>query len=167
MEHATKAVKWIGWYLKGTINKGIILQPNATKSLGVYVDADFGGNWNPELAGKDQSTAQSRHGYYICYYGILIAWKLMLQQQIALVSSTESKITGLSYVLCEVILIIHLLREMREHGFKINTSQTHEHCKVFEDDSEAIEIARYHKFRPRTKLLNNKLFHFQSYVDKG
>ena len=56
---------------------------------------------------------------------------------------------------------------MKKRGFEINTSRTEVHCKVFEDNSGAIEIARYHKFRPRTKFLNNKLFHFRSYVTKG
>jgi hypothetical protein len=38
---------------------------------------------------------------------------------------------------------------------------------VFEDNSGAIEIARIKKFRPRTKFLNNRLFHFRTYVDRG
>jgi len=49
MEHA-KAVKWIGRYLKGTMYEGTILRPDRTKSLEVYVDADFAGNWDPEVA---------------------------------------------------------------------------------------------------------------------
>jgi hypothetical protein len=83
MEHA-QAVKWIGRYLKATRNDGTILRPDGSKSLEVYVDADFAGNWDPKLAGKDRSTARSRHGYYICYGGMPIAWKSQLQQEIAL-----------------------------------------------------------------------------------
>jgi hypothetical protein len=164
-EHA-KAVRWIGRYLKGTKNDGTILRPDASKSLEVYVDADFAGNWDPKLAGIDRSTARSRHGFYICYAGIPIAFKSSLQQEIAL-STTESEITGLSYALREAIPIMHLLQEMKDYGFEINNSQTKVHCEVFEDNSGAVEIARYHKFRPRTKFLNNKLFHFRTYVTKG
>ena len=40
------------------------------------------------------------------------------------------------------------------------------HCKAFEDNSGALEIARVHKYRPRTKHLNVKLHHFRSYVDR-
>ena len=39
------------------------------------------------------------------------------------------------------------------------------HCKVFEDNSGALEMARVHKYRPRTKHLNVKLHHFRSYVE--
>ena len=38
-------------------------------------------------------------------------------------------------------------------------------CKVFEDNSGALEMAKVHKYRPRTKHLNVKLHHFQSYVE--
>jgi len=39
------AVKWLGRYLKGTKDKGMILKPTGT-SFDVYVDADFAGNWH-------------------------------------------------------------------------------------------------------------------------
>ena len=132
----------------------------------MFVDSDFAGNWDPKLAGADRSTARSRHGFYICYGGIPIAYKSSLQQEIAL-SSTEAEITGLSYALREVIPIIRILEEMQANGYPINTSNASVHCKVFEDNSGAVEIARVHKFRPRTKFLNNKLFHFRTFVDRG
>jgi hypothetical protein len=107
MQHS-HALKWIGKYLKGTMTEGTIMRPDPSKSLEVYVDADFAGNWDPQLAGKDRSTARSRHGYYIFYAGMPIAWKSQLQQEIAL-SSTESEITGLSYALREAIPVINIL----------------------------------------------------------
>jgi hypothetical protein len=165
MEHA-KAVKWIGRYLKGTRTEGMILRPDPTKQLEVFVDADFAGNWDPDIAAKDRSTARSRHGYYICYGGIPIAWKSTLQQEIAL-SSTESEVTGLSYALRETIPIISLLEEMKELGYPVSSAAAEIHCQVFEDNSGAIEIARKHKYRPRTKHLNNRLWHFRTYIDRG
>jgi hypothetical protein len=164
-EHGN-AVRWIGRYLKGTATNGTILKPDATKSLEVFVDSDFAGNWDPGLAGKDRSTARSRHGFYICYGGIPITYKSSLQQEIAL-SSTEAEITGLSYSLREAIPIIRILQEMHELGYPVTDGQTKVHCKVFEDNSGAIEIARIHKIRPRTKFLNNRLFHFRTFVDRG
>ena len=164
MEHA-KAVKWIGRYLKGTKDEGTILKPDPTKSLEVYVDADFAGNWDPEYAHKDRSTARSRHGFYILYGGIPIAWKSSLQQEIAL-SSTESEVTGLSYALREAIPVMNILEEMKHRNINVNNGRPKVHCKVFEDNSGALEIARFHKFRPRTKHLNNKLWHFRTYVDR-
>jgi Reverse transcriptase (RNA-dependent DNA polymerase) len=165
MEHS-KAVKWIGRYLKGTTHEGTILRPDKTKQLEVYVDADFAGNWDPEIAANDRSTARSRHGYYILYGGVPIAWKSTLQQEIAL-SSTESEITGLSYALREAIPIIELLREMETKGFEVNAADPKIHCEVFEDNSGAIEIAKHQKYRPRTKHLNVRLWHFRTYVDRG
>jgi hypothetical protein len=164
-EHG-EAVRWIGRYLIGTRNEGTILRPDATKGLEVYVDADFAGNWDPALAGIDRSTARSRHGFYICYGGMPVAYKSSLQQEIAL-SSTESEITGMSYALREAIPVMRLLDELQSNGFPINHTGARVHCKVFEDNSGAIEIAKIAKFRPRTKFLNNRLFHFRTYVDRG
>jgi len=41
------------------------------------------------------------------------------------------------------------------------------HCKVFEDNAGAIEIATVPKMRPRTKHLNIKYHHFREEVRKG
>ena len=53
---------------------------------------------------------------------------------------------------------------MKQRGFPIESAKAEALCEVFEDNSGALEIARTHKFRPRTKHLNVKLHHFQSYV---
>jgi len=95
-----------------------------------------------------------------------ICWKSQLQQEIAL-SSTESEITGLSYALREALPIIELLREIKEHGFNICPEKAKIHCKILEDNSGAVEIARFPKARPRTKHINNRLFHFYHHVERG
>jgi hypothetical protein len=41
------------------------------------------------------------------------------------------------------------------------------YCKVFEDNSGALEMATIFKYRPRTKHLNVKLHHFWDYVTRG
>ena len=41
------------------------------------------------------------------------------------------------------------------------------HCSVFEDNTGALEIARTHKYRPRTKHLKIRLHHFCNYVTQG
>ncbi len=51
------AVKWLGRYLKGTRDKGLILIPTGT-SFDVYVDADFAGNWKSSEA-DSRDTARS------------------------------------------------------------------------------------------------------------
>ena len=159
-----EAVKWLGRYLKGTRNKGTIFRPNIEKGLEVYVDADFAGNFDKNDPSRD--TARSRHGYYIMLHGCPVVWKSQLQTEIAL-SSTESEYTGLSYALREVIPIMNLLKEMREEGFQINPKTPKIRVKVFEDNSGALEMAKNHKYRPRTKHLNNRLHHFRDYVSRG
>ena len=42
------AIRWLGKYLKGTKDKGSILQPKLGNVLEIFVDADFSGNWNKE-----------------------------------------------------------------------------------------------------------------------
>ena len=38
------------------------------------------------------------------------------------------------------------------------------HCKVFEDNTGALEIAKIHKYWPKTKYLNCRLYHCRSDV---
>ena len=163
-EHGA-AIKWIGRYLKGTATNGTYMKPDRTKGLEVHVDADFVGNWDPaDVDNKD--TAKSRHGYCITYAGCPICWKSQLQPHIAL-SSSESEYIGLSCALREAIPVMHLLKEMATYDLIPSPSQTRIHCKVFEDNIGALEMAREHKYRPRTKHMHIKYHHFRSYVDSN
>lgn len=160
-EHA-QALRWLGRYLKATRNRGTILKPANGKDMEVYVDADFSGNWHAEES-WDRDTARSRHGFIVMYAGCPILWKSQLQTEIAL-SSTESEYTGLSYALRDAIPVMELLKEMKELKFPIHSATPKVHCKIFEDNSGALEIASVHKFRPRTKHLNVKLHFFRDYI---
>lgn len=164
VEHA-KAVRWLGRYLLGTRDKGIILKPDDEKDLEVHCDADFAGNWDPKEAATDRDTARSRHGYIISYAGCPVVWKSQMQTEIAL-SSTESEYNGISYALREAIPLMELLREMKALNHPIGSCKPQVRCKLFEDNSGALEIANVHKFRPRTKHINVKLHHFRDYVTR-
>jgi hypothetical protein len=164
-EHGA-AVRWLVRYLKGTRDKGTVYRPDPSRILEVYVDSDFAGNWNRIEASTDRDTARSRHGYIIMYNGCPIVHKSQLQTEIAL-SSTEAEYTGLSYALREAIPIMHLLEEIKSYGIDVATSTPQVKCKVFEDNSGALEMAKVHKYRPRTKHINVKLHHFRSFVESG
>ena len=138
------AIRWLARYLKGTRDKGTILKPVKGKELEVYVDADFAGNWDPKET-QDQDTARLRHGYIITYAGCPILWKSQLQNECAL-SSTESEYTGLSYALHDAIPIMNLLKEMKANGFPIQNAMAKVHCKVFKNNTGALEIAKIHKY---------------------
>ena len=62
---------------------------------------------------------------------------------------------------------MELLKEMKSYGVMVATTQASVKCRVFEDNSGALEMAKVHKYRPRTKHLNVKLHHFRSYVESG
>ena len=161
-EHG-EAVTWLGKYILGTIGNGMILKPRNDEGLEVFVDADFAGNWDP-LDTDNRDTARSRHGFVITYRGMPIIWRSQLQNEIAL-STTESEYTGLSYALREAIPLMNLLKDMKEKGINVSTSNAKVRCKVFEDNTGALEIAKEKNYRPRTKHLNIRLHHFRSYVD--
>jgi hypothetical protein len=164
VEHG-KAIRWLGRYLKGTRDKGMILRPNGDLGLEVYVDADFVGNYKEEDS-SHPDTARSRHGYIVSYGGCPIQWKSQLQTEITL-SSTESEYTGLSYALRDAIPMMNLLDEMEYYGFPVFGEKPTVHCRVYEDNSGALAMAKEFKYRPRTKHLCVKLHHFRHYVEAG
>ena len=156
--------RWLGRYLLHMKKRGMRFCADITRGLEVFVDALFAGNWDKKDAQTgDHDTARSRHGYIILYYGCPWIWKSQLQTEIAL-SSIESEYTGLSYALCKAIPLLSLLDELKEQGFPVDQTKATIQCKVFEDNSGAIEIETNHKWCPQTKHLNCRLHHFWSYV---
>jgi hypothetical protein len=63
-----------------------------------------------------------------------------MQTQVAL-SMTESEYLSLSTALREVIYLQHMIREMQKHGLEFEDTQPKVHCKAFEDNSSALEMA--------------------------
>lgn len=61
---------------------------------------------------------------------------------------------------------MQLMKEMIEHNIPVGSPVAQVHCKVFEDNSGALEMAKTHKYRPRTKHLCVKLHHFRDYVTR-
>ena len=146
-----------------TKNKGIILKPDRTKSLEVFADADFSGNWNITTAADDASTAKSRTGYIILYAGCPIVWQSKLQTQCAL-STTEAEYISLSQSLRTVIPIINLIEEMKTNNISTISTAPTVFCKAFEDNSGALELAKSPKLTPRTKHINITYHHFREAV---
>lgn len=162
VEHGL-AVKLLGRYLLNQPQNGIIATLSQ-EDIVAYVDADFAGNWDPEISEWDKDTARSRHGYIIMYRGIPISWASQLQTEIAL-SSTESEFIGLSALLRKIIPILELLQELNNAGFAVTTTSPVIRATVYEDNEGARAIANVPKMRPRTKHLNVKYHHFRTYID--
>jgi hypothetical protein len=161
----TDAVHRIVRFLVGTRDEGIILDPNE-EVLECYPDADFMGLWDKDRAEHDPSTARSRTGYVVRFCGCPIVWASKLQTEFCL-SSTESEYVSLSQALREVLPIMAILEEMKEQGVITKSYIPKVYCKVFEDNSGALEMVRTPKMRPRTKHINVKFHHFRSAVARG
>ena len=82
-------------------------------------------------------------------------------------STTEAEYIALSTALRGVIPIMDLLRELKDYDFEVIHSEPHVYCKVFEDNSGALELARLPKLRPRTKHINVAYHHFREHVREG
>ncbi len=157
-------VKRIGRYLKGTRDQGLILDPK-DYSFEVFADADHSGNWKFNESADDIATAKSRTGYIIKYVGCPVVWHSKLQTEIAL-SSTEAEYVCLSESLRDTIPMMQLIKEIQDRGFKVPTTTPAIHCRLFEDNSGALELARVPKLRSRTKHMNLKYHHFRSFVQR-
>ncbi len=112
----------------------------------------------------DPSTAKSRCGWIIFYAGCPVSWASKLQSQVAL-STTEY--IAMSQALHDVIPVMNVPQESREQEFQVICNEPYVYCKVFEDNSGALELARLLKLRPRTKHINFCYHHFLEYVQKG
>jgi len=73
----------------------------------------------------------------------------------------------MSQALRDVIPVMNLLQEMREQEFQVICNKPYVYCKVFGDNSGALEFARLPKLRPRTKHINVCYHHFREHVCKG
>ncbi len=100
---------------------------------------------------------------------IPVIWASKLQSEIAL-STTESEYLAISAATREVLPLMELVQEMQQHGCGLTATTPHLHCRVFEDDSGAVELAssvKNPKMRPRTRHINTKYHHFRSKVQDG
>jgi hypothetical protein len=160
-----EAIKHIGRYRLSTRDQGIILKPKQD-TFDCWVDASHAGEWKKETATDNIDTAKSRTGYVIMFAGCPLIWSSKLQTEIAL-SSTEAEYIALSTATREINHLIDFLREAKTKGIPVNVNNAAIHCKIFEDNSGAIEMAKVPKMRPRTKHLNIKYHHFCQHVQSG
>ena len=79
-------------------------------------------------------------------------------------STMEAEFIALSEGLGSTIPLIGLVTEFREKGVPMQLCKPKIHCRVFEDNNGAIELAKCQKYRPHTKHINIKYWHFMDYV---
>jgi hypothetical protein len=141
------------------------MKPNQ-EGMECWVDTAHASEWNNKTASSDPNTARSRMGYIITYAGCPMHWSSKMQTEIVL-STTEAEYIALSQAMREVLPIIWLMEEAKQLGVPVLNATPKVHCKVFEDNAGAIEIATVPKMRPRTKHFNIKYHHFREEVRKG
>jgi hypothetical protein len=99
------------------------------------------------------------------YHGCPVLWASQLQLVFAL-STTEAEYVAFSTALRDIIPVMNLLKEMADQGHDMVNTPTIK-CKLFEDNSRALEQATTAKYRPRTRHINAAWHHFRSYVASG
>ena len=70
----------------------------------------------------------------------------------------------MSQALRDVIPVLNLIHEMKEKGFQVICAQPSIYCKVFEDNTGALELAQLPKLHPRTKHISVCYHHFCEHV---
>ncbi len=158
-----EAVLYLICYLKKTQDLGTRFKPDRDKGFKCYCHVDFSGNWDKHLTPFDPSTAKSRSGWIVFYAGCPVIWASKLQTQVAL-STSEAEYIAMSQSLQDVLPIIFLVQEICKKGFQVICTKPYIYCKVFEDNSGALELARLPKLCPRTKHINVCYHHFRKHV---
>ena len=159
--HAS-AVQTILRYLKRTQDMGIIVKPDGTFDLKVWVDADFAGLHGREVV-RSADCARSRLGYIITLGGVLLTWRTNLIQEICL-STLEAEYVALVNSLRSVIPIRNLIIDLLKF---LKLPQSHNpvlRCTVFEDNQGAYLLANNQRITARTKYFCVKWHFFWSYV---
>jgi hypothetical protein len=156
-----QAIMRIGRYLLGTKDRGIIYEPDPSKGLECYVDADFAGGWSQAEA-DDAENVLSRMGYVIYYANCPVYWTSRMINEIVL-STCESEYIALSSALREVIPLMRMMEEIND-AFPLYIDKPNFFCKVFEDNQSCIKMAVAPKFTPRTKHIALKYHHFKQHV---
>ena len=139
-------MEYIARYLKGTSDLRLSFKPDISKSFEYFADSNYCGNWSLSFAKTDRSTAKSRSGWIISYSGCPIIWASKLQTHVA-TSTTMAEYIALSLALRDVIPTMELMDELKDCGYDLISTKPIVYCKVFENNSGALEIACSHALR--------------------
>jgi hypothetical protein len=156
------ALEHIGKYLKGTVDKGLVLKPTETLNIDCFVDADFAGLW-PYEDRQDPSCVKSRTGFVICLADCPVIWSSKLQGEIA-TSTMEAEYSALSSSMRSLLPFQHLvttvIKSMDYGTLKNTTFKT----TVWEDNAGALALANLEPGRmtPRSKHYAIKYHWFRS-----
>ena len=160
-------LKHIGRYLKGTRDKGLILDPTGNPlDIDCYVDADFAGLWDPETQ-ADPHCVRSRSGWVILIGGCPVIWKSKLISEICL-STMESEYISLSKSCRDLLPLQRLVKELGDALHIASPGKTTIKCTIWEDNQAALKLATLELpyMTNRSKHIAIKYHWFRSHVGK-
>ena len=158
----------LGQYLKGTVDKGMILKPMSTNSfkMDAYVDSDFMGLYGKEKR-TDPTNVKSRTGFVICINDCPIIWSSKLQESVAL-STMMAEYYALSTCMREVLPLRDLTKGIAK-GLGIGEDcLTEFNTTVWEDNNGALSLANLEpgQSTPRSKFYDCKVHWFRSHITR-
>ena len=158
-----EALKRIGRYLSGTVERGLILQPSQDLNLHCYVDADFAGLWSSENA-DDPTCVRSRTGFIITIGKSPITWSSKLQTEIAL-STMEAEYIAASTSMRTLIPLRNQLQKIIRHLHLQPTGPSFI-CTVWEDNQAALQLSTKNppRMTPRSKHIGIKYHWFRAHL---
>jgi len=154
----------IGRYLKGTMDKGLIMSPSTQPRVDCYPDADFAGLYGHEDS-LDPHCARSRTGYVILAFGCPVLWRSRLQTEMAL-STMEVEYVALSMACKDLLPLVAVIRELSTAVGLDASFTSNIQCKIHEDNVGALTLARLEPRRmtPRSKHYAIKYHWFREKV---
>lgn len=158
------ALQRIGRYLKGTLDKGIILSPSDSLDVDCYADSDFAGLWGVE-DNQDPHCARSRTGYVINVAGCPVISASKLQSEIAL-STMEAEYVAFSTACKDLFPLCDKLHEIATAVNAPCKLGSNFHIRIHEDNAAALKLAGLEPGRmtPRSKHYAIKYHWFRSQI---
>jgi hypothetical protein len=151
--------------LKGTADKGLILQPSEDLTFDCYVDVDFAGLYAAEDS-QDPICSKSCTGFVITVAKCPLMWASKLQTETAL-STMEAEYVALSMAMGDLISLCRLTTLVCNAIFGKDKYKAKIHSTVFKDNNGALQLARAPWITPRTKHYGVKYHFFRKNVSTG
>ena len=158
----TAAIKRIVRYLKGTRNRGLVMQPSGAFNVDCYVDADFCGLWGSEDP-EDPTVAKSRTGYLLTLAGCPLLWVSKLQTEVS-VSTMMAEYVALSTAMRDMLPLKRMIKAVAKVVTGDSNVTVTAKSEVFEDNMGALTVATCPRITPQSKFFAVKYHFFREHV---
>ena len=137
------------WYLKGTVNFGILYTKQKSMNFIAYSDADWAG---------DPDDHKSTSGYLFQMCGGAVSWRSKKQSSVVL-STAEAEYIALASTAQEAVWLRQLTTEL---GSGLTEATT-----IFEDNQAAISMSKNPQYHGRAKHISIKYHFIREQVNNG